>query len=522
MDGRTVNREHEEITPAHPESGRLGLPGSREPCEPAAEKVTRRDAGRLTDRRRYSSSAGPTRLRLFFLTGSLLLVLLLMERVRDPELWRRIGFGEQTRQKAGGWVEIHPGGLEETEHGEGPGGAVANPRIPEQQQSAEGESPPASTESGASPTQDPADQADSAVDEAGFWEQLLDRLPDDARLALAIRLAGRANSTAPRGAVHEAVRALDQQLQQDITRRLSALTSASAFAREAAARLSDLRIAWDLELAPWLEQVDDSGQAAAPPATPTPDRAGPFVRALRDTAWRRVVDRTGPARTTDGPAVLLTWSQLLEPATGHSAAAPAVFDLMTQPGRFRGQSFRVGGILRGIEPVRVQDHPLGLKTIWSLWVEPQAGSTVPVCIYSLGSPDGVVPDPSRFVHCRLPIQCDAVFVKLRTYTDTTGQVALCPFFLANQVSASGETAAGAGDAAHDFGRLPPPWSGFWLVPLVVLAVAVSWLAARTVRSGRRRPIPLPARAALRLLEESGDVLSDRQRVARMDQESTGS
>ncbi len=502
------------------------------------------------------SSRGMKR-RLFLLVGGLMLVLVMMEQVRDPELWRKIGFTEQPAGmgqpkdagQPGEWTEIRlvpekeeVGGEsarqdgQDLQDGEEETGDDRRGTDAARAGAADGSSN--TVESEAALPQDDAhleqlirsgkhdeavawklQQQDEEIRQT-FWYPLLNRLEAEELKAIAARSVARERLPDELAAVLTAtVEKLDVQVP-----RLS-LEALDKLSRE---QVSDARTVaaeemvsgperWTETVRPWLlgDPASDKGNFPNPETT-----VGVFRLALDLVAWSRVVDRTGPARADEAAATILARPFLSVMSSGLMSYQPGMYRLMTEPQKYRfrqGGTFVWRGTLRGIEPVPSRPGVLDVDRIWALWVEPEEGGVVPLCVYSTEVPEGVVPNPNAFQSCELPVNFNGEFFKLRTYTDTNGKQAVCPLIFANSfwpVEQSDEVPAPLPDKGYAWNRI-----ALWLIPLVLLAALTSWLVMRSLRKGRRFE-PKGHREALRKLELDPSIMTARERVARLEKDRT--
>lgn len=493
--------------------------------------------------------------RLMVLVGGLLLVLILMERVRDPELWRKIGFTEQPNQKGhnngggrpGEWTEIRLAPkVEESDAGIGaeneqePGGSSGETGVtgdPGRNQEPETAVPQAEVSSALETDSSKVRQSIEQLKASGdpldrrlaahlerlertrleFWFPLLDRLSAEELKSIAARVvAGEVWPEEDAAALSRAVQRLDGMVTEHSLKGLEELSrEPESEARTAAiGKLTSGPVNWNESIRPWLmarPEVQDVWWGTA-------DSIGDFQQVLRQVAYSRVEDRTGPARAEEAAAALIScqsWQGVNE--SGLYMKLDDTYELMTSPEVFRGKRYIFHGTLRGIEPVPFRPAVLRIESLWALWIAPDDGSVVPLCVYTPELPDELTPDTKRFTPFDLPVVVSGYFFKLRTYTDTNHQQAVCPLIHAIRIAVKQKGATGDKQS-------PPetlPWNQLtlWLIPLVSVAAVVSWLATVPLRK-KNRFAPRGDRAALRQLELDPSIVSDRERVARLEREGT--
>lgn len=506
--------------------------------------------------------------RLFLLVGGLMLVLVMMEQVRNPELWRKIGFTEQPagqgQPKAPGrpgeWTEIRlaPDEGDDRPEGDADRSGDQDSQDDERTQDDQDSLQPQEKGSGTGSLRrlretapDPGSSRrsnswpdpeaflpfdDSAIEKLGqdgdpdaveaaskacrefairqtLWHPLLERLDADQLKAIAARFV--AQESLPDD-LATALTSVVEKLDVEVPRHsLEALESLSRQPESDARVAATFQFAsypeeWTAMARPWL--LGDPAENHS-----TDSRVlDAFRHAFELVAWSRVVDRTGPARAEDAAATILSWcpDALF---SGLYSTSPSVYELMTEPQKHRRRKMSWQGTLRGVEPVPSRPGILDDERIWALWVEPAEGGAVPLCVYSTEVPEGVAPNLRAFLSCEVPVNFVGTFFKLRTYTDTNRKQAVCPLIFAQSFSPV-EKAEKSSVPLHDQGQ---SWKrlAVWLIPLLFVAAAASWMATAPLRK-RRRHEPRGNREALRKLELDPSILSDRERVARFEQDRT--
>jgi hypothetical protein len=346
--------------------------------------------------------------------------------------------------------------------------------------------------------------------ESEFWEKLLTGLDASERLSLfqLLRLPSKDEAAGPPADV-TTVKPLLEKLDQKISEVYAAELVRGEPSPQTAALLG-FKTNWDANVRPSLTAVAE-GQ--------TLDAEGEKkLAAARDRIYREslrmIQDASEVARPSDSLAWLLAWQKLLNTPLG--ATTPVTpFELMTQPKQFRGRPVSFSGTLRGIETAPANREELGLPQYYVLWIQPKELDRTPYCVYAAELPSEIQVTSEGFQSMRQAVTIRGIFWKVRSYVDTTKDVATCPLVLARNV-----IVAEAPAAVEPYRWKPPAWL-LWaitfLLPLVALAIA--W---RIYQTGREFVLPRsPGRT--RSIEESLNQLSsdesietDRQRLARLE------
>lgn len=446
------------------------------------------------------------RLRLYVLVGSLLLVMVLMEQVRDPDLWRRIGFTEQPAGAKTGepvWTEVRiapPGSDSQQEQEAEPAGKNISDQTGSE---AAGES---GTEAKNGDDQSAVATTDSAEE---LWRGLFRGLtPEELNLIAARMVAG--SGPDPDTGIAGVAQTLDRRMGSEVTLRLEQIAGISRSDRPRAAAMAEsiarTQIEWRETIRPWLEQDSPFDGSAA--------IFVPFELALRAVAIERIEDRTGPARVVEGAAWLFALQQssrivrLFNPLP-----EPRVYQMMTMPSEYRAHPVRFSGQLLGTESVKTAGNALGVDRYWVLWMGDDSGGNVPACIYLTEKPEDIPGSELEFTKCNLPVRIDGIFFKLRTYIASDRSSAVCPLILATYATVIPDNAAKA-DVAADSGGLPEGWP--WIIAgLITLAGGVAWIAWKNTHAGLKHPEPAGLRAGLKSLANDSEILTDREQVARL-------
>ncbi len=481
------------------------MPGNHDKTEAPVEitpedldRSSRPGGRRILPPPNYGSRA--MRLKLYVLVGSLLLVFVLMEQVRNPDLWRRIGFTDKpagTKSDEPIWTEVRiaPDDEELQQEPEADSGKkIAPPTVDEQNADVGGD--------------DQSVVIDAGKESADLWTGLFRGLKPDELNTVAARMV--AGIESPAGTEIGAVaKTLDQRLGNEVTLRLEQIAILGQSDRPRAAVMAQgvarAQIEWRGKLRAWLESdtalEGDNSEFVS------------FERAMQSVAMEKIEDRTGPARKVEGAAWLLALHQCMKADRSDVPTEPAIYEMMTMPSRYRATRVRLKGQLLGIEPLRTSGNAMGIEQYWILWIGEESGGNVPACVYLTNKPDNFPGDETGFAKCKLPVQVDGLFFKLRTYTASDRTSAVCPLILSSNVQLIQVADVASGTAAGT-GQLPAGWP--WMVAgLIAVAIFVAWNAWRSIRSGLRHPEPAGLREGLKVLADNDGILTHREQVARL-------
>ncbi|MFO0913300.1 MAG: hypothetical protein U0795_10110 [Pirellulales bacterium] len=208
---------------------------------------------------------------------------------------------------------------------------------------------------------------------------------------------------------------------------------------------------------------------------------------LRELPWSLVRDNT-VFRTEEQGAWFGTLEALrqVDPSIGSRMSAPVMspIHMNQQMDAFRGHLVTVEGRLRRANFVKAPANESAIDGYWQIWCQTSADSDIPVVIYALEYPSGAL----RGMEIDVPARVTGVLFKRWTYLAADG-IRISPLVLAAQVDLARPTVV----------RSAPPALGRqqvgWLAVTAVVSVAVSSIAYRWIRRGRRRE-PLPHRIEL--------------------------
>lgn len=354
------------------------------------------------------------------------------------------------------------------------------------------------------------DIAPTPENESEFWGQLLSGL-DAAERLIFFQLLRFPSKDEPANLPVDAVAA--KSLLEKLDRKISEVYAAELVRddrSQQAAALLQFKTNWDANIRPSLITIAE-GAALDSEGVKKLDAAREQV--YRESL-RLIQDASEVARPSDSLAWLLAWQKLLNTPLG--ATTPVTpFELMTQPQQFRGRPVSFSGTLRGIETAPANRDELGLSQYYVLWIQAKELDRTPYCVYAAELPSEIQVNSGGFQSLRQAVTIRGIFWKVRSYVDTTKEVATCPLVLARNV-----IVAEAPAAVEPYRWKPPAWL-LWaitfLLPLV--AIAIAW---RIYQTGREFVLPRsPGRT--RSIEESLNQLgsdesieSDLQRLARLE------
>lgn len=409
-------------------------------------KPLRRYPGRFS-RTPQRSSAGR---RIFRLGLMLVLVLLLMQRAADPELYRRI-FGALGASLDGPVAAVQQADIAASQ--------------PERANAAAAEKSPLTA-------------TVAALDD----EQL-----DQLSALLAARRRGEEPEQGPKAteraeavegaeAVEEAD-AVEEEVPQSLLRTLAEAAMASG-------------------------EIDSDALVAvlrSPEAADPEGIVGRLQAALDARYWTTVSDAS-----VWQPGDADAFYRLLEmkPPYGEPPTRVGYAVLAAQPQVYRGHVVSLEGYAVRIEPQRAAENPFGVERYWLVWIRPVDGSERPVMVYTSRlpaalerlAPEQTLADEQTLVDGPR-IVAEGTFLKRHLYRSQRGSE-LAPVI----IGAIGETEAAAGgptialpagplDAEGVQDRVEPP--RWWLagviaavvVPIVV-TLGLGWQASRTSRKQR--------------------------------------
>ncbi|MCH2120502.1 MAG: hypothetical protein MK136_04675 [Pirellulaceae bacterium] len=130
-------------------------------------------------------------------------------------------------------------------------------------------------------------------------------------------------------------------------------------------------------------------------------------RAAEQHAWYRTFELMQLSEQSDQP---------------RSAAAVTTFDLAEQPQRYRGRWVELKGHVREVKQVSLERNRKGFQDYWELWVRPDSGPDVPVCVYARSLPEGFPVSVSQGDRERLkePVRITGCFFKNMSYRSVGG------------------------------------------------------------------------------------------------------
>ncbi len=242
-------------------------------------------------------------------------------------------------------------------------------------------------------------------------------------------------------------------------------------------------------------------------------------RLLDDIAKAVVVDDSPMGRPLEVPF----WNELVSrvQAGGLSDAEAtnvAHLELRAQPQSHRGKAVALSGRIRAARLQKSSNQVNGVEQYYELWIQPEDGSSIPVCAFALELPTDFPPLTEQYATMDIPIRMVGYFFKCRSYLTESKKTQFCPVVLTDRPSV---TIVAAKDSS-----IRTPSIGTFATILALASLLAAWIAVRVYRSTQliqRRPSPL-IQSTLRQLANDPDVMSVRERLAqwRGDQDSTSS
>jgi len=422
-----------------------------------------------------------TKLRLFTYVAALMLVLFVIDKVRDPAAWQWL----VGRQNGAG-----------APAGDKPAARRKQP-LPERLRTAD--DPPGTFVAvndapavGGPPSAEAKNPAESVWQEA--WRDVFSRLsPEDRDLLFELLHAARERQPLAAPKIEDAAAMLN--------RLDRAWDEHTASARQSIATLpEDERGAW-MDV---LEHTRNLAKVAVRPAlaavvdgrTPTEQEETTLrnlAAVLVGVAQGSVRDDTPVFR----PAEREFWFYQLErmQKLGSAAAKPpaprvSYLQLEKQPGEYRGQVVSVAGTVRLAERVAAPPNYLGVKQYYVYWIQPAGEPDSPLIVYALSAPRGFPRIAFREEQAavqgaklREDVQVRGVFIKRCVYA-ARGGTFTAPVLLADVPEWSPPEPRAA--------EKPVPWRELGIAALAALLLTICVTAVlwkRTSHSGRASKPP---------------------------------
>lgn len=217
-------------------------------------------------------------------------------------------------------------------------------------------------------------------------------------------------------------------------------------------------------------------------------------------AWEHVRDNT-VFRAAEHEAWLRVVERLLDEAPV-SAPAVSYLQLVDHPNNYRGQPVRVAGVVRWGYRSVASANDLGIDTYYVLWIKPADGSNAPIAVYCLELPDGFPPLADRqqsgeVTQLDEPVEVTGIFFKRLAYA-AEGGVSIAPLLIARGPKWFPER-------TEDTPAFSPTDLSIGIVAGIVLGLLGLLASLHAVRkathSGRAPPDAVEVSEALRQLEQ---------------------
>lgn len=458
----------------------------------------------------YTSRA--TRIKLFVLVGSLMLVLVMMNEARKPDNWKWMGFdkdGKQTQpEKQPDYV------IQEQQY---------EPREPdpkESQDSSDSEASEFDTSAADAPEQDPSSGSVRLIG-GDFWNRLYRQLDLDEQRGLFAQLRALRNQSFPRElefARGDLVAKMDSLIKNhriELLNELSLIEENDPRRERLNTELQQFQQQWELQLQPTL-----SGDANPPSSTQIQ-----YIQALQQVmdaaAYSVVTDKSAPTWASDDPAWLRTWERL-DQAPVEEPPVVSPIQLMAESKFYRGKLINIRGELRGIEVLPTRNSPMGIDQYYSAWIRPEKTSIRPFNVYLKELPEGIEVSGKRFTPFEsIELSVVGAFFKVRTYKDAGGEVSQAPLVFGRSVSVSVMKPSEVAIPVRG-GWTPTRWQLIlFLIAMPAVAIGIAFF---TYRGTASRKYHHGAQATSRINESLGELGDDpsvktvKERLAGMENE----
>ena len=455
------------------------------------------------------------RSKLFMLVGLLALALFMMRQARDPDNYRwLIPEDQRAAQADPASGAIHDITSSVFVRDSDPKKSTGEPAIPASTQgSADGKPAPTKI--------DELSSTGHSEWAREFWQDILMMLDGEEQKLLFRLVTIQKKPWSPDSVDQLSCDLLIEKLDRLIAKKMAArLDSASRLADARADEktvvadgMLAVRQNWDDQIKPAIRSRVNSEQLA--------DDQNRCLKAffvdIRNDMLEQVQDLTEVARPTDALAWLLCWNSVLESGTSADPTKVTVFDLMTQPKRYRGQTVQFSGSLRGIDTVKVANQELNLDKYYVLWIQPKELDRTPYCVYATELPKEIVRSTTGFQNERRPIDVVGLFFKVRTYVDTESKISECPLLLARSVTAIEVQLAVVASTSWE----PPAWLIYVLLGLIPLVASLVAFLVYRGTLGMRPPSSQGRSNSLResfvMLSKDSEIVGDKQRIAELEQ-----
>jgi len=333
------------------------------------------------------------RRKLYFLFAMLILVMIMMNEARKPENWMWMGF----KPAANNAEAIVLDGLEN--------------QTSDDDQIANNQAAGSLATGAASSSKN--ENANLSAGSTSFWNRVWESLETEDKTAL-VEL------------IYLSQRNLDDR---DVN--LADFDPLVSSLRQASPGDASYRDKWESTIQPGLlgvargEDLTIGQQGALKELFKTLD---PLILAELD-------DFTSPGRKVDMPAWHRYWGRVLEDNEQDEAQSVSPVQLVAQSDVWRFQPIRIRGRLLAGRAKEAGIHgPLRQQGVWyEWWIGNTHGSDEVWCIYTADKPVSIEVG-EKFEKFDMPIECNGLFYKVRSYVDAESKGNHCPLILANTFS----------------------------------------------------------------------------------------
>jgi hypothetical protein len=266
----------------------------------------------------------------------------------------------------------------------------------------------------------------------------------------------------------------EQQLMLSIHSTTTALTPEQK--TRAQAVLGQLRTRWTQPLRKaFLDILETIPDQRAPEANQTEYQ---FIQHILDQIGISRIDDHTVFRNSDN----LAWFRMLETLRTAAAdrlqasvlAAPNILELSKQQGAFRGKLISMRGEVRKAYRVQAPTNQLDIPQYYVLVIRPSGGGTTPLIVYCLQPPRGFPSLPDKDIDRRTAdmndvVQVTGYFFKSWAHVGTQGQMFSSPLMLANSFQWLPQEKMAATTSAKPASQLP-----VWVIFAIPLILAVGF------------------------------------------------
>ncbi len=449
------------------------------------------------------SMFGGNRIRLYFLFGSLILVVVAMRYAGNPNNWRWLTNAGQKTSKPLQLQELNRKAFEQDKaHG-----ADWQADSARQIQSEFEES-----------RNDPLDarpdlshlSPDLTAVEQDFWTRCIDRLDDPSRETLytmVFRESGREPEPVDPMAATNVLDRIAEFSQSYATQFISQADNVADSDTQQRQAWYDLLFDWQQH---WKKETEPALRGLVNvEAAGNRDAIGEISTMLDEVARSLVVDGTKIPNPSDHLFVLRLLQQIGSTDVPAESAAQSVtqIQLANQPEFYRGKLVTFRGRIRAARSIPSRQG----NEFYELWVQPSDGATIPLCVFVTHLPNEFNPPGPKLTTMDLPTEIIGYFFKVRSYLTPSKHVQFCPTLFAFRPRVFIDSTPTA--------LMPAPWL---LAALAMVGVGIAVVCARLVYRGslpqpKVRPVHHAVEAGLAALRDDPQVETVLSRLEKLEE-----